>query len=92
MRSSVDAEKGEMGIYLTPVTPTCSVPGCGGLSARSAGVGGALFDRSGLPEVSVSASLAGRAPVPALRWDEELAEVGRSHAVCQLRLNDDVSS
>jgi hypothetical protein len=48
----------EMGVYLTPVTPICSVSGCGGLSARPEGVGGTLFDGGGLPRVPLSPSLA----------------------------------
>ena len=56
-----------MGIYLTQVTTTCSVLGRGGLSPRPAGDGGPVFDRSGLSGVSVSAALARRLRVPALR-------------------------
>ena len=48
-----------MGIYLTPVATTCSVSGHGGLSTGSTGVGGPLFERGGLPGISVSTSLAG---------------------------------
>jgi len=66
----------EMGIYLTQVTPTCSVCGGGRLSARSAGVGAPFLDRGGLQGVSVSTSLAGGILLSALWSSEGMASLG----------------
>jgi len=49
--------------------------GRGGLSARSAGVGGPVFDRGGLPDVPVSTALARWLRMPALRQPEGVASV-----------------
>ena len=70
-----------MGIYLTQVTTTCSVSGRGGLSARPVGTGGPVFDRGGLPGVSVSTALAGWLRVPALWRAEGVAGVGSAVGV-----------
>ena len=66
----------QMGIYLTQVTTTCSVSGCGRVSARSTGAGAPLFDRGSLPGVFVSTSLAGRILLPTLRESEGMAGLG----------------
>jgi len=70
-----------MGIYLTQVTTTCSFSGCGRLSARPAGIGGALFDRGVLPGVSVSTSLARWILQPALWRPEGVTSVGSALGV-----------
>jgi len=66
-------------MLLREITPwagiTCSVLGCGGLSAKFAGVGGPVFDRGGLPGVPVSTALARWFRVPAMRKPEGVAGV-----------------
>lgn len=57
----------EWGIHVTQVTPRCSMRRCGGLSARSGRVRGALFDRGGVPRLPGEAALARRVSLPGLR-------------------------
>src|SRR5579864_5024290 len=78
------AECGEMGIYLTKVTTTCSVFGRGGLSTRPAGFGVPVFNRGGLSGVSVSTALASWLRVPALWWAEGVAGVGDAVGVLRV--------
>jgi hypothetical protein len=73
-KSSDEPQLQKTGIYLTPVTTTCSVFGRGRLSAEPAGAGDTLFDRGGLPGILVWTSLARGLPVPALRREKKLAE------------------
>ena len=61
------------GIPLTGVTTRCSLPGYGGLPEEPFGAGAAVFDRGGLPRVSVRVAVAGRFPMPSLLPRERVA-------------------
>ena len=70
------------GIYLTPPTTRCSVPGCErGLPEDIARVGTALQPRGGLRRVSRSSALAGRMGLSTLRRSRGLADSAESLAL-----------
>ena len=61
------------GIHLTQVTTTCSMVCHGRFPARSARVRSSLLDERSLPRLSVSAAMARRFQLPALRRTKSLA-------------------
>ena len=63
----------QWGIHLTQVTTTCSMVCHGRFPARSARVRSSLLDERSLPRLSVSAAMARRFPLPALRRTKSLA-------------------
>jgi putative ABC transport system permease protein len=72
----------DRGIYVTPLTTTCSAIGhAGGLSADPAGVGAPVQRRIGLPGVSCGAAVAGRLRLPGLPGATGLGDSSRPVAV-----------
>ena len=80
------ANKAKWGIYLTQVTPRCSMACRGGLSKKSGRIRGALFDGGILPRVSGSVAVAGWFSVSAVWWAEDLAGARSAAAVWGLRI------
>ena len=74
------------GIYLTQVTPRCSMACRGGLSPKSGRIRGALFDGGSLPRVSGSAAVAGWFSVSAVWRAGDLAGARGAAAVWGLRI------
>src|ERR1017187_3358073 len=69
------------GIYLTQPTTTCSVWGCGrGLSENADGTRTSLLHRGSVQTLSVWPSLARWICLPALRWQNGVANVPRALA------------
>jgi len=64
---------GKWGIYLTQVTPRCSMAFHGGLSAKSGGIRGPFLYRRCVSGVSGPAAVAGWVSLPTLRWVQDVA-------------------
>ena len=75
-------------VYLTQVTPRCSMACRGGLSTNSGGIRGALFDGGGLPRVSGPTAVAGWVSVSALWRAEDLASAQGAPAMCGVRVSE----
>ena len=84
----VDGKIWELGVHLTQVTATYSMAAHAGLSPDLGGIRSVLYDREGLPGLSVPAALAGGLPVSALWAGEGMAAANDPAAVRRLPPSD----
>lgn len=72
-------------MHLSPVTPTCSIPGRGGLPTHPHRIRGSVCDGEGLPGLPGSTALADRISLPPVHRTRQLGDQTSLHDVQRLR-------